>query len=79
MSLSYSTFISDSLTLLNIISDKSGNSILAVLFDSVVKISNLKYSDSNSTLLYTYQTQINIANIYLSNIPIDDSLIYMTH
>ena len=53
--LSYSTFVSDSLTLLNVFSNNSGNSIFDVLFGSYIDISNLKYSNSNSTLLYTYK------------------------
>ena len=42
VTLSYSTFVSDSLTILNIFSNKFGCSMLSVLFGSVVEISNLK-------------------------------------
>ena len=78
VTLSYSTFVSDSLTILNIFSNKFGCSMLSVLFGSVVEISNLKYSGSNSTLLYAYQTQVGLSNVELSNMPLDDNLVYMT-
>ena len=77
ISFSYSTFVSDNLTLFNIFSNKLGNSLLEVLFGSVVNISNLKYTNSNSTLLYAYQTQIGMTNVGLSNMQLDDNLVYM--
>ena len=79
VSMSYWTFISDNLTLLKIFANKSENSILAVLFDSVVEISNLNYSISNSTVLYAYQAQVSMTNVHLSNIQLDNNLVYMTH
>ena len=78
VTLSYSTFVSDSLTMLSIFSNKLGCSMLSVLFGSVIEISNLKYSGSNSTLLYAYQTQVGLSNVELSNMPLDDNLVYMT-
>ena len=77
ISLSYSTFKLDNLTLLNIFSNKHGNSVFKVLFDSVFEISNLKYSTSNSTVLYAYQAQISMANIEFSNMQLDDNLVYL--
>ena len=77
ISLSYSTFKSDNLTLSNISSNKQGNSVFKVLFDSVFEISNLKYSNSNSTVLYAYQAQISMANVELSNMQLSDNLVYL--
>ena len=78
VSLSYSTFVSDNLILFNIFSKNSENSILGVLFASIVEISNIKYSSSNSTLLYTYQTQVSMDSVELSNMQLDGNLIYIS-
>ena len=79
ISVSYSTFSINNLVIFNITKTNSESEVISVLFDSVVSINKLKYSNSNAGLLNFYLATIFLSDLEITSLALENHVIGMSN